>query len=143
MEVGAINCLPLFRFSGQPSDGIYHHRIGSPLDLSYDLMESGRPACAIPMAAEGEEEPRDGYPSAFGRIAEVLFKIGRDGTEPALIDAASALAHRNSLIEAYRPGWNEPNFSGFIYASKGLAGNRVWAFGRNRGLDSWKSLPAI
>ena len=34
----------------------------------------------------------------------------------------------NSLIEAYRPGWNEPNFSGFIYASKGLAGNRVWAF---------------
>jgi hypothetical protein len=91
-------------------------------------MESGRPACAIPMAAEGEEEPRDGYPSAFGRIAEVLFKIRRDGTEPALIDSSSAVMNPNSLIEAYRPGWSGPNFSGFIYASNGLAGNRVWAF---------------
>jgi hypothetical protein len=45
--------------------------------------------------------PRDGYPWALGgRIAEILFKNGRDETESALIDAPSAKAHPNSLTEA-------------------------------------------
>ena len=36
----------------------------------------------------------------LGRIAEILFKNGRDETESALIDAPSAKTHPNSLIEA-------------------------------------------